>query len=409
MPLTIADFIEQEEGVTVDDVPPEMRRRIDDALADLTGGPGGVGSPENPDAIVVSKNLDGRAGFTAIQDAIDGTDPQNGASESGASEGDTIFVEPGTYEERPVVDSTDGLTVRGTSSGVVIDASDDAQFSNPYGFSVQADGVTLENFRLKGPVQPAGDDAYPGSYFGLKISGSENITVEDVTVEGSSLSQIDLNSVNGAELRNVTADGANNNSEGGPTAGTGLFLTNCEDIVIDGITTRNNDWGGIAVSAWESGSYPRPNPAARDIQLTGTNTIEDSPVLYTEEQPKESPFHLRRDERVDTDGDEQWDVSFPLNGTVGESSVPAHDVTGATIGTGNGRSGQLSHTLIYDRASPAQVAELYFVSAEQRDAAVAEVDAREGYDVIAVSDNISESSDLVPPGGPIEEPSREPR
>lgn len=92
MALTITDFVEQEEDLTVDDIPPEVRERINGALADLTGGAGGGNPPQNQDAILVSKNLGGRAGFTTIQAAIDDTNPQNGAS--GASEGDTIFVEP---------------------------------------------------------------------------------------------------------------------------------------------------------------------------------------------------------------------------------------------------------------------------------------------------------------------------
>ena len=38
MPLTIIDFIEQVDGVTVEDIPPETRERINGALADVTGG-----------------------------------------------------------------------------------------------------------------------------------------------------------------------------------------------------------------------------------------------------------------------------------------------------------------------------------------------------------------------------------
>ncbi len=111
MPLTITDFIEQVDGISTDDIPLDERQRINDALADRTGGPGGGGEagPVNEDAILVSKDLNDRAGFTSIQDAIDGENPQNGAS--GAGEDDTIFVEPSEYTESVTIDVR-GLTLK---------------------------------------------------------------------------------------------------------------------------------------------------------------------------------------------------------------------------------------------------------------------------------------------------------
>ena len=107
MPLTITDFVEEVEGLTVEDISEKNRERINDALANVTGGEGGEGAgPANDDAILVSKSLNGRAGFTTIQDAIDGTNPQNGAS--GADAGDTIFVEAGDYDESVTVDTKGG-------------------------------------------------------------------------------------------------------------------------------------------------------------------------------------------------------------------------------------------------------------------------------------------------------------
>lgn len=115
MPLTITDFIEQVDGVSTEDIPSDERERINDKLGDLTGGPGGGGAPVNNDAILVSKSLGGRAGFTSIQDAIDGTNPQNGAS--GAGQGDTIFVEPASYSESVSID-INNLTLEGPNAGI---------------------------------------------------------------------------------------------------------------------------------------------------------------------------------------------------------------------------------------------------------------------------------------------------
>jgi hypothetical protein len=346
---------------------------------------GGGELPEYPEAVLVSKSLGDRPGFNAIQDAIDGTNPVNEAS--GAEDGDLILVEEGTYEERPVIDDKTGLTVRGTDrSGVVIDARDDEQFTNPYGFAVEADGTTLESFTLKGPVQPTGDDSYPSSYFGLKISGCENFALTDITVEGSSLSEIDLNSVVGAELTNIIADGQNENAE--VTSGTGVFLTNCEDVRLSGITTRNNDWGGIAVSAWP-GDYPTPNPTAREIRLEGNNTIEDRPILYTEEQPKDGLYHTpdSRGNTINTDDDGEWDVRFPLNGPEIPDTQP-HNVTTAQIDTGDDISGTLSYTVIYDRSEPAgppQFAERYFIDYDEANLTADSLSNQDGYSDVFVT------------------------
>ncbi len=59
MPLTITDFVEQVEGLTVEDISEKNRERINDALANVTGGEGGEGAgPVNDDAAVVSNEIE---------------------------------------------------------------------------------------------------------------------------------------------------------------------------------------------------------------------------------------------------------------------------------------------------------------------------------------------------------------
>jgi hypothetical protein len=170
MPLTITDFVEQVEGVTVEDISEKNRKRINDALADLTGGPGGGGEagPVNEDAILVSKNLNGRAGFTSVQDAIDGNSPQNGAS--GASSGDTIFVESGTYDET-ITASVSDLTLRATNSGTPrIEGR----------IKATGDGVTVDGFTVS-PPDP-GDTQ--GADEAIRVSNSaDGVTIVDNVVE----------------------------------------------------------------------------------------------------------------------------------------------------------------------------------------------------------------------------------
>ena len=66
----------------------------------------------------MSKSLGDRAGFNTIQDAIDGNNPQNGAG-GGASPGDTIFIEEGTFTEEVSVPTQD-VTLVGRGAGETI-------------------------------------------------------------------------------------------------------------------------------------------------------------------------------------------------------------------------------------------------------------------------------------------------
>ena len=295
---------------------------------------------------------------TTIQGAIDA-----------AEIGEYVFVEPGTYEESLDISKSD-FTLRGAGeTEVVVDASD----AGEYGLDVSADGVTLEEFTLKGPINPSG--GYASGYFGVKISDVTGIHLANVTVEGSATSEIDLNGVTDAVLENVTADGQNPNEP--TTSGTGLFLTNCRNVRLENVTTLNNEWAGIAVSAWDKSSYPT-QPRAREIELVGdANTIREDLPLYTEEQPGGTEFHLStgaRDSTVDTGGTSDWDVRFPLDG-----SESGHDVTEGTVDRGSGVSGNLTHTAVirrypvvsdgaggYELGSPGQLTEQYFASSSDR-------------------------------------------
>ena len=98
MPLTLANFIDETTKVTLDDIPEEEQERINEVLQDLTEGLGEEpsGGPVSTD-VLISKTLNDRPGFETIQDALDGTNPVNGAS--GAEAGDTIRIESGEFDE----------------------------------------------------------------------------------------------------------------------------------------------------------------------------------------------------------------------------------------------------------------------------------------------------------------------
>ena len=193
MPLTIIDFIEQVDGVTVEDIPPETRERLNDALADVSGGEGGDGAgPVNDDAILVSKNLDGRAGFTSIRDAIEGNSAQNGAS--GADEGDTIFVEAGDYDESVTVD-TQGLTITGTTDPSDGTATVTGQSATT--IEVRASDVTIDRLNVQNPgtsVDSSPDDF--AGVIGVSVqSKNTGVTVRDCVIEGLGADNDDANPI----------------------------------------------------------------------------------------------------------------------------------------------------------------------------------------------------------------------
>lgn len=170
MPLTIIDFIEQVDGISTEDIPSDERDRINDALADLTGGPGGDGAPVNNDAILVSKNLDDRAGFNSIQDAINGKNSQNNAS--GAGEDDTIFVESGTYEESVTID-VEGLTLKAADgASPTIEAPSDEK-----AIETSADDITVDGFEILGANDQSAVEVKTGDI------DTGTFTLTDSTVE----------------------------------------------------------------------------------------------------------------------------------------------------------------------------------------------------------------------------------
>jgi hypothetical protein len=173
MPLTIIDFVEQVDGLTVEDISTKNRKRINDALAGLTGGPGGSTSPVNDDAILVSKNLGGRNGFNSIQTAI---------NDSETSQGDTIFVEAGDYDESVTVDKK-ALTIIGTTDPGAGTATVIGQSTTT--IEVRADGVTIDRLEIRNPG--TGISASPTDFSGVigvsVQSKNTGVAVRDCVIE----------------------------------------------------------------------------------------------------------------------------------------------------------------------------------------------------------------------------------
>lgn len=191
--------------------------------------------------------------FATIQRAIDAVEP-NG----------TVHVADGTYAETLDVNKS-GITIDGESkAGVEINASG---FTG-YSLNVTADDVTLQDFTLIG----RGDST--GTY-GLKVSSSSptrlsNFTLENVLVDNSYRTGVDLNGVDGALIKDVEVQDV--------PSGNGLSITDSNDIVFENITTSNNAWGGLAIY-----TYGRYYTLGSDnVTIQGTNSFAEANKVYVE-------------------------------------------------------------------------------------------------------------------------------
>lgn len=208
--LKLVDFVAQNGDVELEDFSPRARNRINGALEQLTGtdsdpSPGGAGN------IIVSETRDSSEEgiFNSISTAIN----------DGAETGDTIYVEPGTYNEDVTIDKT-GLTVRGTTdpmagtpatidgtltaaeSGVIVEKlklSPSTEYDIDSGIDpniilANADDVVVRNNLLEGLRADATGEAESGSLNGIQAFGAssspvggiriENNTVRDIVVDG---------------------------------------------------------------------------------------------------------------------------------------------------------------------------------------------------------------------------------
>jgi nitrous oxidase accessory protein NosD len=226
MSLDIEDFVARSEGLSIEDVPTDVRTRLNDALGDLTGGESGpAGSPANvPDFdLFVSAERGGPGGgpYETISGALDDAQP-----------GDIIRVEDGEY----------GADTFGKQSGLQIgsqDAGTDPASAPLRDVTIVGQdrptidgwvqildpGVTFEGFEVTGEV------------FGYGFAAFEpDVTVRDVTISG------------------VT---------------NGLFVPSASDVVVENCTVEDYSFYGAIISGRDS--FGGATPTIRDTTLDGAS------------------------------------------------------------------------------------------------------------------------------------------
>ena len=198
MSLNVQDFVARSEGISIEDVPTDVRDRLNDALGDLTGGEGGpTGSPaEIPDFdLFVSAERGSSSGgpYQTISGALDDAEP-----------GDIILVEDGTYGADTYGDQA-GLQIGSQDAGTdpasapLRDVTVVGQNQPTINGWVQIldPGVTFEGFEVTGEVFSYGlaafepevtirDVTISGVTNGLFVPSASNVLVKDCVVENYS-------------------------------------------------------------------------------------------------------------------------------------------------------------------------------------------------------------------------------
>ena len=177
------------------------------------------------------------------------------AAINAASDGDEIIIAAGTYIETINLNGKE-LTIDGAGVGSTI--------INASGFSVYAisnfgDNSTFKDVTLIG-----------SSNYGFKVSHVSNITLENIRVEDSGKTGVDLHTIDTAILSNIVVVDT--------VGGFGIMVLDSNNISISDITTSNNPWGGVSIQA--------VNENAENIDFSGSfDADEPAPLLFEQDPP----------------------------------------------------------------------------------------------------------------------------
>ena len=193
--------------------------------------------------------------------------------------GGRVTVAPGSYTQTATLNINKPLTLIG--AGQAQTTLDARGITAGYGMLVTADNVTLRDFTFYGPSA-----SYAAAY-GIKVSPAgnadarlRNFSITNVTSRGAGRAELDLNGVDGALIDHVTLDGAAVSGGAGSSAGAGLQLTDSANITVRHSTTRNNDWGGVALYQ-ANRSY---NQRTNNVRIEGNNQFNELNPVYLQDE-----------------------------------------------------------------------------------------------------------------------------
>lgn len=187
--------------------------------------------------------------------------------------GGTVYVSSGTYSSS-TINISKPVTIEGQGSASTII---NAGAVNGYGLDINnTAGFILKKVK----VQPV-----TGTYYAIKISGSNNIEIEDVEITGAVRSGLDLIGCNTAILKNISSH---------DNGGVGIAISNSTAITLTEITTSDNSWGGVGLftnKTFYTGKLSDGKTGLDGITLTGTNSFGEPNPLYLD---YDDPSHVIR-------------------------------------------------------------------------------------------------------------------
>lgn len=190
--------------------------------------------------------------YTSIQSAVNRVMPRG-----------KIYIADGLYTSATINISKPVAILGESMDGVIIKAG----LSGGYGIDVSANDFTIENVTIENNNN---------ANYGLKISGSNNVTVKNVELRNYVRSGLDLIGCNTALI-----EGVNSHHNGG----VGVAISNSTDVTLKDITTSNNVWGGIGLftnNVYYTGNLSDGKTGLDGVILEGNNTFGEVNPLYTE-------------------------------------------------------------------------------------------------------------------------------
>ena len=185
--------------------------------------------------------------FLTIQKAI-----------NSAANGDVIDVGAGTFAPTTTLAVNKEVRITGQGEGTTII---DVGGYNTWGIYITANNVTIEDLTVDG-------DATTNLQFCVKIgtggpagagkSVAEDFTLEDVTIQNTWRTALDLNGVDGAAITRVTCQNVGN--------GFGMSISSSHNVTITDLTTSNCAWG-------DAGIFPANTAFQWNTALDGPDNI----------------------------------------------------------------------------------------------------------------------------------------
>lgn len=176
-----------------------------------------------------------------------------------ASNGNTVYVQTGTYSNQGVdfASTRSNITLQGDGEGAtIINVTGYTSALDTGGINVQGNGITLRGFTL------SGSNTNPPRY-GIKAYASSGLVVDHVTVQNMFRTGIDVNGITNATISNVQS--LNN-------GGAGIAATDSHNVHFSNITTSGNPWAGMTIATF--GQFA---PLGTDgIVIDGTNSFGES-------------------------------------------------------------------------------------------------------------------------------------